>query len=289
MTLPALPDWKATSPLLHQVVSLIGPIHKALLPHRDNYLHLPMSVQPEGLVSQTLPGGGKIHLNLKNGGIRYLRSDGGEVGFSIADHTQRSLFESLLSALADDGLGPGLGLDQTDSPVAGLVSKLVSEGTAGASVSLETLTADDPLAGVQDSAAAYAEIQYSMFTTLARVRARLLGAMTPVIVWPEHLDLSTLWFPASNPGMDDHGSHVSMGFAPFTPGQYEYPYFYAYAYPYPEAFEPPTLPSPAFWHEEGWRGVVVKYEEMAVQPNPEAFLEGLSLEVFEVLRRVLEN
>ena len=289
MTLPTLPNWKASAHLLHQIVSLVGPVHKALLEPRNNFLHLPMSVRPEGLVSQTLPGGGKIHLDLRAGELSIHKPVGEGPVFAFSDYTQRSLVEALLSALAAEGLGPALGLDRGGSAVEGLVSKLVSEGAAGASVSVESLTSEEPLTAVLDSARAYARVQYSVFTALSRVRARLEGAMTPLIVWPEHLDLSTLWFPPSNHSMDDHGPHISLGFAPFTPGQYEYPYFYAYAYPYPEPFDPPALPASAFWHDEGWRGVVVTYQEITSHRDPEAFLEGVALEVFQLLAEVLEE
>lgn len=107
MPLPDLPDWKATSSVLHQVVSLLGPIHKALLPHRKNYLHLTLNVRPEGLESQTLPRGGKIHLDLKEGAVTYRAGGGGMETFAIADHTQRSLFEGLLGVLVEDGHGEG--------------------------------------------------------------------------------------------------------------------------------------------------------------------------------------
>ena len=75
ITLPSFPHWKATSASLHKVVSLVGPIHKAILPHRNNYMHFPMGVNPTGLESQTLPRGGKIQVDLKAGSGGDLRGD----------------------------------------------------------------------------------------------------------------------------------------------------------------------------------------------------------------------
>lgn len=291
MPLPDLPDWKATSSVLHQVVSLVGPVHKALLPHRKNYLHLTMDVRPEGVESQTLPGGGKIHLDLNEGTVTYRSGGGGAETFTIGDHTQRSLFEGLLGVLVDDGHGGGLGLDAPGADKGSLaeavVTELVEEGTAGEYLTLEGVTGEDPLVFDAHTAETYADTVYSMFTALSRFRARLEGAMTPLIVWPEHFDLSTLWFPPSNPEMDDHKSHLSFGFAPFTPGQYEYPYFYAYAYPYPDPFDAPALPSPASWHQEGWRGAVLTYEDMALHEDHESFVEETAMEIFKVLEGVL--
>jgi hypothetical protein len=39
---------------------------------------------------------------------------------------------------------------------------------------------------------------YRVFTAAARFRARLEGSQTPIVVWPEHFDLSTLWFPTND-------------------------------------------------------------------------------------------
>ena len=297
MSLPNLKDWKEASDILHQVVSLFGPIHKALQPHRDNYLHLPMEVRPKGLESQTLPGGGKIHLNLEAGSLTLVKGGGSSESFDFKNHTQRSLFEGLLEALRDEGFGEELGVGKGDSLATGngdslaaaLVGKLVSEEKAGRFLTLAGVTRDEPLQVDLETASAYADVQYSVFTALARFRARVGGAMTPIIVWPEHFDLSTLWFPPTNPGMDDHGPHISIGFAPFTPGQYEDPYLYAYAYPYPDSFDPPALPSSAIWHNEGWQGAVVGYHEIARQKDHELFVEDVTLEVFRRLSAVLER
>jgi hypothetical protein len=269
MPLPQLNDWKRTSLALHQVVSLVGPIHKALLTQRKNYLHLPMEVRREGLKSQSLPGGSSIQVEFEAGVLTYSRTDGGSIRFDIAHHTQRSLFEALLNALRGDGLGPFLGSSTASSMASGLVERLEAEGKAGASLTLEGLTGDDPLIMDPGAAGAFSKVLFAVFSGLARFRTRLEGHLTPLIVWPEHFDLSTLWFHPSNPGMDDHGPHLSFGFAPFTPGQYEYPYLYAYAFPYPESFNPPTLPEPAFWHDEGWQGAVVRYEDFAQMEDAE--------------------
>ena len=287
MPLPELSSWTITSNILHQVVSLVGPIHKALLPHQNNYMHLPMAVRRGGLDSQTLPGGGKIHVELKKGVLIYKGGSGSSDTFHFSEHTQDSLFEALLTVLKDEGFGSELGIADTGSPAAGLIEKLVSEDKAGRFLTLEGLTQQDPLDIDPDAGAAYAEVMYSIFTALARFKARLEGAMTPLIVWPEHFDLSTLWFPSSNSEMDDHGPHLSVGFAPFTPGQYEYPYLYAYAYPYPDSFDPPALPAPATWHDEGWQGAVVHYHDIAEQEDHEGFVEDTSLELFKVLEGVV--
>jgi hypothetical protein len=134
-----------------------------------------------------------------------------------------------------------------------------------------------------NTANGYADALYRVFTALARFRARLQGHMTPLVVFPEHFDLSTLWFVEGD--MDDHKPHLNFGFAPFSPGLPR-PYLYAYAYPYPADFAAPPLPAPARWHSEGWRGVVIDYDAISQHNDPEAAIERLCLHVFASLQSV---
>ena len=96
------------------------------------------------------------------------------------------------------------------------------------------LTGDAPLAVDAPTSAAYGEALYRVFTAVARFRARLAGPQTPIVVWPEHFDLSTLWFPTGD--RSDSAPQMNFGFAPFD-SSYPRPYLYAYAYPMPEGFE----------------------------------------------------
>lgn len=270
MSFAPLRHWTNTSRFLHQAAELAGPLHKVLLEPRKNYLHLPLHVRPWGLESQPFPNEGVVQVDFREAQLRYLDSGGEDHRFFLPDHTQASLQDTLLSALRRDGLAAALDRG------AGELDKEKFRHT-------ETLATDRQEAGQ------YADIQYRVFTGLARFRARLEGAMSPLIVWPHHMDLSTLWFHPSNPNMDEGKKHLNFGFAPYTEGQYELPYLYAYAYPYPEPFEAPPVPEPALWHQEGWRGVVVRYEDLIGVADPEAVVESLSQEVFAALAPLLEG
>ncbi len=289
MRLPKLHDWPDSSLALQQAVSLVGQIQKALLVPRKNFLHLSLYVQPEGVESQTLPLGGRIQVNFRSRELALVRSNGTALQFPLAEHTQETLFSALLDALREDELAEFFKDEPAGSLAEALVAKLQANGSAGASLTLETVTQRQPLVVNPQTGSDFADVLYGMFTALARFRARIEGHLTPAILWPHHLDLSTLWFHPSNPGMDDHEAHLSFGFAPFTPGQYPEPYLYAYAYPYPEPFEPPRLPKPLFWHDEGWRGAVVKYEDLLPESDPLAFVEASFLRVFDALAPLLDR
>jgi hypothetical protein len=129
-------------------------------------------------------------------------------------------------------------------------------------------------------AAGYTRTLYTVYTALARFRARLLGTMTPIVVWPHGFDLSFLWFRGNDP--DEHRqSHLNFGFSPGSPGLPR-PYLYAYASPSPDDLTSRALPVPARWFTQSWKGVVVDYDNLT-DDNPEAQIEGLASAIYEVL------
>jgi hypothetical protein len=122
-------------------------------------------------------------------------------------------------------------------------------------------------------AADYAQTLDRLFTAMARFRARLLGPLTPLVVWPHHFDMAFLWF--STTGADEHQHpHINTGFAPFSPG-IDRPYLYMYCWPLPEDLIGTALPPPAIWNTEGWRGVRVDYDQFAALEHADRFIEEI--------------
>lgn len=280
------PNWKPTITALHQAAMLIGPIHNALFAPRNNYLHLPMFVEPDGLTSQLLPSGGRIRVDFKNAQLLYLRGNGTTVTFAQGDHSQATLFEALLTALKEDELATFFSDVDSDTLATGIMAKLHADETRKEFLTMEEVTHTDPLTVDQTVAAEYADMQYAVFEGVARFRARLTGHMTSVVVWPEHFDLSTLWFHPDNAAMDDFKAHMNFGFAPYSPG-FEHPYLYVYIYPYPEDFEEPAIPAPAVWNTDGFQGIVVRHDDLARQDDLAAFTEDLYLNLFDMLQPLL--
>ena len=137
----------------------------------------------------------------------------------------------------------------------------------------------------------YSRVLYQIFTATARFRARLNGPMTPIVVWPEHFDLSFLWFASAQ--ATERFPHMNFGFAPFS-DDIARPYLYAYAYPMPEGFERLRLPPLARWHTEGWKGVVVPYDDVVRQSDPDTVIEDIFMAIYKLLspslvEKTLEN
>lgn len=285
LTLPQT-NWTSTIRGLHQVAMLLAPIHRALLPKRPNWLHLPLHVQPTGLLSQALPNGGRILIDFKAGFVNYQRNNGIQASFAFASHSQASLMHEILAALQHDELEHILGDANDEALLSTLLRHVHTHEGLASPLNADEFSHEEPLAIDPDVANAYANVLYSVFTGVARYRARLNGHLSPVVVWPEHFDLSTLWFASG--AMDENQAHINIGFAPYSPG-YERPYLYAYAYPYPQDFVPPAVPSPAFWNADGWRGVVVPYDDMANQNEVTAYVEQMCMALFGILREVLET
>jgi len=280
MTLPELKDWQANSKALHHAAMIYGPLHHAVRDFQNNYLHLATEIHPSGLSSGTYPHGGKLNLNFKEGAMIYHRPNGDRVAFPLNQHTQESLFHAVLDLMKADELADFFVGVEGDSLVEGLVRKITSAESASVFLALDEVTHQDNMTHNGQVASDFAGVLYEMFTAVARFRARLNGHMTPIVCWPEHFDLSTMWFKDAD--MDEHKAHMNFGFAPFSTG-FDLPYLYIYIYPYPEDFELPTLPQPASWHQDGWRGVVVRYEDIMRQDDPALFVETMCANIFDIL------
>lgn len=286
MHLPTLnaPAWDMTIAALHRAAMLFGPVHNALRTPQKNYLHLPLQIQPWGLSSGALPKGGEISLHFEKAALHYRRPNGEIVAFSLQQHTQADLFKGLLEAMKADELAEFYRDVQDSDVIAAMMTKLHADPTRVEFLKLEEVTHTDSLSIDSALAADYAAALYTVFTGVARFRARLNGHMTPIVVWAEHFDLSTLWF--LDGAMDDQKAHMNFGFAPFSNGLPR-PYLYTYAYPYPAEMEVPALPQPARWHTSGWTGVVVDYDDLVTAEDPAAQVEALCLGIFAALRPLL--
>lgn len=288
MPLPELRDWQDTAKALHHTVLLLEPLSSLLVNRQPNAQHLTISVTPDGLETQRFHDGAQVRVDFTRGTLAYSISNGHSATFDIAQHTQASLFAGVLSAMRSATLSDVLHGVEVGGEARAVIDRLNATTRKNAPLSLDEYMRTAPLLFNAQTARDYAAVQYAAFTGLARFKARIVGAMTRANVWPHNFDMSSLWFPPSNVSMAESGAHLAFGFAPYTSGQYDQPYLYAYAYPYPDGFSVPALPEPSFWHDNRWRGVVVRYADLAAYPQPEAAIESLYLRIFESLRPLVD-
>jgi hypothetical protein len=285
MTLPPLSNWDDTAHGLHKVALLLGVLRVLAYDPAPNYLELAMKIRPDGLSTDVLPGGGEVVLDFAQAALIYRPVSGSRQVISLVNKSQSEVFAALLAAAEVSEFKSVLG----GISGATLIERALNAARARAKYSLaknEEYSDEAPLRIDPRVSAEYGRALYTVFTAVARFRAHLSGHMTPVVVWPEHFDLSTLWFHPENTAMDANNAHMNFGFAPFSPGL-ERPYLYAYAYPYPNDYMVPPLPEGANWHTEGWTGVIVPYDAIAGQHEAEAFIEGMCAGIFKALRPLI--
>jgi hypothetical protein len=258
---------------------LLGAIRQLVREREANYLELALRIEPNGLSTDLLPSGGTVALDFARAALVYTPAAGAAIQIELAGQSQPSLFEALVAALDARGAGLAPISCQHRSFTQAFLAALDARDHVFKPKPGE-LTNDAPLAVDARVSAEYGRALYRVFTAAARFRARLAGPQTPIVVWPEHFDLSTLWFPTND--RSDDAQVMNFGFAPFD-GSTERPYLYAYAYPMPEGFERLPLPAPARWHTETYKGLFASYDDLARADDPEELIESLFAAVYRLL------
>jgi hypothetical protein len=250
-------DWDKTRTSLHQAAQVLSAIRGAALSPLPNWAHLGLYVTSHGVTTGPLPIGAELSLNFDLRDIIYtpIGTKTTRTMFDLDDYHQVSLTDAMLALLSSAGhpLNP----------------------------KRDKLTHQTPLEADAQLAADYAEALYRVYTAMARFRARLLGPMSPIVVWAHGFDLSFLWFAGSGFG-EAKDPHLNFGFSPGSPGL-DRPYVYAYAYPIPKGLTDLPLPSPARWYTTGWTGIVVDYDQIASSSNPEGLIEELLSKVYATI------
>lgn len=280
--LPSLTNFEKSAPALHQVAQLLGAIRMFVHNPVPNYLELALRLEPNGLSSDTLPAGGKLLLDFEKAAILCTDKVGNEFELPLKRHSQQSLLEAILATL--DKQGQGLVSKREGSFVKGFLTALHGKGhTLEGSLQV---TANEQLELDPQVSADYIHALYRIFTATSRWRSRLNGPQTPIVVWPEHFDLSTLWFTTDK--ATESAAHMNFGFAPFDT-VHSRPYLYAYAYPMPADFASLPLPNLAHWNTTPWKGMVVPYDKLTQVNDPEAEIERVFEATYNLLLPTLRS
>lgn len=254
MKLPPLANWEGTRDSLHRAAQVIGALKKTIVKPQVNALHLSLFVTSEGLTTGRLPKGGSFALNFVERAAEYHPAQGEKVSIPLIGNNPVTLASALVEYVAQEQ---------------GSADTLPLPSDSTSLFNVEPTIASD-----------YTQALYAMYTALARFRARLLGTMTPIVVWPHGFDLSFLWFRGND--LDEHNQpHLNFGFSPGSPG-FPRPYLYAYASPSPDDLISRSLPSPARWFSGSWRGAVVDYDALSGD-DPEGQTESLMRAIYDTM------
>jgi len=258
MSLPALQNWDATRKALHQAAQVVGGIKKVSVQPLPNYAHLGLYITKDGLTSGHLQDGAELRLNLLDSNIVYTSPKGDIAKVALQGHSQTSLTDAVLKVMSDAGHSAQPKRDE-------LVDKT-------------------PLAVDVGIATEYQQSLYSIYTAITRFRARLIGNMSPVIVFPHGFDVSFLWFKrGSEEGTDPH---LNFGFSPGSAG-FPRPYIYSYASPLPDGYFNLKLPALAHFVQNPWKGIVINYDKLAAESDHETVLEQSLMDIHAAVAPLL--
>jgi hypothetical protein len=250
MSLPALAGWEATRDSLHAISQLLTGLRKALTPPQPLAQHLSLYVTAAGL-STGETAAGEFTLNFANCTVEYRELGGKTVWLPLAKYADTNA----------------------------LAQELFGEVATGNDLSKVKLPENTPLNITPALSAEYGVALSRIYTAISRFRARLIGMMTPAVVWSHHFDLSFLWF--KQPELDDYKPHINFGFSPASEG-FPRPYLYVTVYPLPEGIMNQPLPDPATWHNGDWKGVVIDYDALANLNNPDDKLEVILMTIYRL-------
>jgi len=259
MLLPTLQNWNVTRKSLHAAAQVVGGIKKVSVQPLPNYAHLGLYVVKDGLTSGYLSDGGELSLNMIEASIIYTCPEGTVSQVDLQGHSQASLTEAVLKAMAD-----------AEHPVTNVDQSHLADQT--------------PLVVDAATAADYQQALYSIYTAMSRFRARLLGTMSPVIVFPHGFDASFLWFKRGSEERTD--PHLNFGFSPGSAG-FPRPYIYSYASPLPDGYFDVNLPALARFTQDTWKGIVIDYDKLAAENDHETLLEKALIDIHSAVAPLL--
>lgn len=252
--LDALSQWEPTRNTLHAISGVLSALRKAYTDPQPLALHLSLYIIPAGL-STGGTSAGRFVLNFANATLEYYKPNRTVVWLPLSRY-----------ATSADLMGALLGEITADMP--------------DASVPVISAPEITPLYVQDEQIKAYGQTLQMIYTAISRVRGRLLGTMTPIVVWSHGFDVSTLWFKGSE--LDEDQPHINIGFSPGSAG-FPRPYVYVYAYPMPDGFETLPLPSLARWYTDTWKGAVIDYDALLTQKDLLPTLETQLTEIFDLL------
>ncbi len=111
----------------------------------------------------------------------------------------------------------------------------------------------------------------------AQFRSGIPVETSPIQLWPHHFDLAMLVLTGRKiPGQDPENEEYSdeqlnFGFVPGDEGINE-PYFFITLYAQAERLGEVPLPDEAWFHNEGWSGIVMLYDSFRKSPQAETLL-----------------
>lgn len=262
--LPEL-DFRATSgtrDALHAYARVLGNLLKSCRPKRKHWWHASLRPSLTGLTTGVVNAGAdfELELNLGDNHLHGWTSDGAKIAEALRGQAASILATRINTFLTDGGVD----------------ERVIPNASEYDDAEFTDYT--------KEHAANVNKVLSFVSSALANFRAGIREETSPIQLWPHHFDLSMLWLPGEKiPGqdpMDEEYSDKQMNFG-FTFGDkgIPEPYFYVTAYPLPDGFASLPLPAGSRWQSEGFSGVVLPYQSLIENSDPNGYL----LDLWQVL------
>lgn len=252
---PPLPlaSWQSTRDAVHAYARILGKVRQSLTPPQAHSWHTNLSIAPEGLTTgemivdeeteETL----EVKLDLIAQQLVAITDQGKRWATPLFGQPARLLADSLVTALMEWDIYPEVDRDALSDESTGRYDGAVAQR--------------------------YAQALSAVYAVWQQWKRDLPGRTGPVRLWPNRFDLSLLWFsgnlvPGVDPDNEDQAEEqMAFGFSTGDETIPE-PYFYVTAHPWPEDLAHGSLPGPARWYTESWKGALLMYADVAAAANP---------------------
>jgi hypothetical protein len=266
----AIPNSAETLSGLHAFAKLLGAYCSACAPRRKHWWHISLKPVVAGFTTGPLQSNGQLFelvldFHSLRIGLRIAGEDAHE--FSFQGESARSLKGKLSTVLTRHGITIELDQAKIDA-----VNYEIDRGFASR----------------------LGRVYGQLALCLARLRSVLPAETSPIQLWPHHFDLAMLVLTGRKiPGQDPENEEYSdeqlnFGFVPGDEGISE-PYFFITLYTQAGRLAGVPLPDEAYFHTEGWSGIVMPYDSFRKNPQADSMLLNLWQSAWKAAEKEIGN
>ena len=255
---------------LHAFAKLLGAYTSACAPGRKHWWHISLKPVIDGFSTGALQNSGHLFELILNFhslkiDLRIAGEDAHE--FPIQGESAKSLKDKLTTLLSRYSITIELNEEKIDSTCYEIDRELASR---------------------------LGQVYGRLAQCLARLRSYIPVETSPIQLWPHHFDLAFLVLTGRKiPGQDANNEEYSdeqlnFGFVPGDEGIGE-PYFFITFYAQAERLAKVPLPDEAYFHTEGWSGIVLLYDSFRKNPQAETMLLNLWQSAWQAVQEEICN
>ena len=230
-----------TRDTIHSYAKFIGAIRANMTPEQKDFWHISLHTGTQGFRTTPIPNEDgttfEISLNLLSHRVHISSSTGDNESIPLNGQPISEFSTEVLSALNNMNINTDIELDKFQDD---------SEQEYNPDIASEIFRSYSIV-----------DIAFKTF------KGNITLETSPVQLWPHHMDIAFTCYTHSKGNMEQ----IAFGYLSGDSG-IEEPYFYITVYPELEDYSQINLIDDAYWHTEGWQGVVLKYDDLIKTDNP---------------------